>query len=143
MRKNLLKKFAVFFLAGMIVSQPLLATAITLDPGKTPTEQKEPAATETMQAAMKEFKSLSRKERKQRISDAKKVLKQYKKDKKEGKAEEASTNTILLVILAIILPPLAVYLHEGEINSKFWIDLVLTLLFWIPGLIYALIVILS
>jgi len=41
------------------------------------------------------------------------------------------------------LPPLAVYLHEGVINSKFWISLLLTLLFWLPGVIYALIVILG
>jgi len=44
-------------------------------------------------------------------------LKKYKQDKKAG--AEASTNTLLLVILAILLPPLAVYLHQGEINTKF------------------------
>lgn len=48
---------------------------------------------------------------------------------------------ILLIILAILLPPLAVYLAKG-IGTEFWIDLILTLLFWIPGIIYALIVIL-
>jgi uncharacterized membrane protein YqaE (UPF0057 family) len=50
---------------------------------------------------------------------------------------------LLLVIIAILLPPLAVALFEGEINSKFWIDLLLTLLFYLPGLIYALVVILA
>ncbi len=54
-----------------------------------------------------------------------------------------STNTLLLVILAIILPPLAVYLHENAFNGKFWLDLVLTLLFYVPGLVYALIVVLA
>jgi uncharacterized membrane protein YqaE (UPF0057 family) len=49
----------------------------------------------------------------------------------------------LLVVLAILLPPLAVYLHEGVINGKFWLDLILTLLFYLPGMIYALIVVLS
>lgn len=143
MSRNLLKKFAVFFLAGAIVSQPLMAASIVVDPAKTPVEQSEPAATEVMQSAMKDFKSLSKKERKIRIADAKKQLKQYKQDKKDGKVDDVSSNTALLVILAILLPPLAVYLHEGEINSKFWIDLVLTLLFYIPGLIYALIVVLG
>ena len=65
----------------------------------------------------------------------------FKADKKAGK--EPSTNTLLLVILAILLPPLAVYLHQGEINNKFWIALILTLLFWLPGIIYALVVILG
>jgi uncharacterized membrane protein YqaE (UPF0057 family) len=36
-----------------------------------------------------------------------------------------------------------VYLHQGEINNKFWISLLLTLLFFLPGVIYALIVILG
>ncbi|NNV55593.1 YqaE/Pmp3 family membrane protein [Panacibacter sp. KCS-6] len=68
-------------------------------------------------------------------------MKQYKKDKKAGNAD-TSENTLLLVILAILLPPLAVYLHENAINGKFWLDLLLTLFFFLPGIIYALIVIL-
>ncbi len=98
-------------------------------------------ATSSVKDALKEFKNISKAERKDRIKDAKAALKEYKKAKKEGK--DPSTNTVLLVILAILLPPLAVYLHEGEINSKFWISLLLTLLFFLPGVIYALIVVLG
>jgi uncharacterized membrane protein YqaE (UPF0057 family) len=68
-------------------------------------------------------------------------LKEAKAAKRAGKAPEE--NTILLVILALLLPPLAVYLHQGEINTKFWISLILTLLFFVPGVIYALIVVLG
>ena len=90
---------------------------------------------------MKEFKDLSRHERKDRLKELKKELKELKAQKKAG--AEPSTNTLLLVILAILLPPLAVYLHEGAINGKFWLDLILTLLFFLPGIIYALIVVLG
>ncbi len=93
--------------------------------------------------ATAEFKNLSKHDRKERVKDAKKAWKQYKQDKRSGKDDEPSTSTVLLVILAIILPPLAVYLHEGTINNKFWIDLILTLLFFLPGIIYALVVVLS
>ena len=55
--------------------------------------------------------------------------------------DEADTKTLLLTLIALILPPLAVYLHQGVINSKFWISLLLTLLIWVPGVIYALLVI--
>ncbi len=48
---------------------------------------------------------------------------------------------VLLVILAILLPPLAVYLLEG-VTTNFWIDLILTLFFWLPGIIFALYLIL-
>ena len=43
-----------------------------------------------------------------------------------------------LVVCCIFLPPLAVALVYG-ISDKFWIDLLLTLCFWIPGVIYAMI----
>lgn len=90
--------------------------------------------------AIAAFKGLSKKEKKARIADAKELLKNYKAEKAAG---DADTNTLLLAILAILLPPLAVYLHEGEINTKFWISLLLTLLFILPGIIYALIVVLG
>lgn len=45
---------------------------------------------------------------------------------------------VLLVILAIILPPLAVLLVDG-IGLSFLLSILLTLLFWLPGIIYALI----
>ena len=46
-------------------------------------------------------------------------------------------NPILLIILTIILPPLGVFLKSG-LNNQFVINLVLTLLFYIPGLIHGL-----
>lgn len=94
-----------------------------------------------VQDAMLQFKSLSRVEKKTRLAEVKKLAKEYKVQK--ATAGEASTNTILLVILAVLLPPLAVYLHENAFNGKFWLSLLLTLLFWLPGLIYALFVVLS
>ena len=57
-----------------------------------------------------------------------------------GTAYVAETDPVLLVILAIIIPPLAVYLVDG-IGSLFWLDLVLTLFFWIPGVVLALLVV--
>lgn len=95
----------------------------------------------TLKNSMLEFKSLSKHEKKTRIKEAKLAIKEFKAQKSAG--TEASTNTILLVILAILLPPLAVYLHENEINGKFWLDVILTLLLFIPGMVYALIVVLS
>lgn len=53
-------------------------------------------------------------------------------------APAGDTDTILLVILAILLPPLAVFLVYNEIGTPFLVNLILTLLFWIPGVIHAL-----
>jgi len=47
---------------------------------------------------------------------------------------------ILQIILAFFLPPVAVALKEG-LTGTFWINLLLTLIFFVPGLIHALIVV--
>lgn len=85
------------------------------------------------------FKSLSKSERKARIKEAKKEIKKFKQLKKDG-AEPVAERAVV-IICAILLPPLGVYLHEGEITSRFWISLLLTLLFFIPGMIYSLLVV--
>jgi uncharacterized membrane protein YqaE (UPF0057 family) len=48
---------------------------------------------------------------------------------------------VIIVLCAIFIPPLGVGLMYG-IDSYFWIDLILTLLFFFPGMIFALIVVL-
>jgi len=50
-------------------------------------------------------------------------------------------STILLIILAIILPPAAVLIKDG-LGIQFWINVILTLIGWIPGIIHALWIIL-
>jgi uncharacterized membrane protein YqaE (UPF0057 family) len=40
------------------------------------------------------------------------------------------------VILAILLPPLGVFLQVG-IGPQFWINILLTLLGYIPGIVHA------
>ncbi|KAI7754921.1 hypothetical protein M8C21_027031 [Ambrosia artemisiifolia] len=50
------------------------------------------------------------------------------------------TATFIDIILAIILPPLGVFFKFG-CHVEFWICVVLTLLGWIPGILYAIYVI--
>ena len=117
-----------------VCSSPVLAASL---PGDN-TAKTEPAPA-TVTTAVEEFRNLSKHERKSRIKEVKKLLKEHKADKRAGRAAE--TDQVLLAILAILLPPLAVYLKEGEVNSRFWISVILTLLFWIPGVIFALLVV--
>lgn len=48
---------------------------------------------------------------------------------------------VVALILAIFIPPLGVIVHEKTLNAKFWISLLLTLLFFFPGMIYAILVV--
>lgn len=41
------------------------------------------------------------------------------------------------VIISILLPPLAVFLKEGT-SKNFIINIILTLCFWVPGIVHAL-----
>ena len=139
--KRILYKTILVLLCISTFTGPVLAAAVVPSAVSNPVTTTDPVPAPSVTGALSEFKNLSRSERKLRIKDAKKELKEYKKQQRNGAA--ADDSKILLIILAILLPPLAVYLHQDEINTKFWICLLLTLLFWIPGVIYALLVILG
>ena len=48
---------------------------------------------------------------------------------------------ILRIVAAIILPPLGVFLQVG-LTTQFWINILLTLLGFVPGIVHALWIIL-
>ena len=132
---------------------PIQASLILPKPEPVPVTKTTPNA-EAIKNALSEFKSLSRKERNLRLKKAKAMFKQYKAAKKAD-ANSPDANNVLYAILAVLLPPLAVYLKQNAVDSKFIIDLILALLalialaapfvgvlFWIAAIVYALIVVL-
>lgn len=55
---------------------------------------------------------------------------------------DIQTNTLLLIIIAILIPPLAVGLKKG-IGGALILSIILTLIFYLPGLLHAIYVILN
>lgn len=49
---------------------------------------------------------------------------------------------VLRLILSILLPPVGVFLQVG-LTAQFWINVILTILGYIPGIIHAVWIILS
>jgi len=135
--KKITTRILTLLVMVSVCTSPVLAASLP-STDNTTTAKTEPAPA-TVTSAVDEFKSLSRAERRTRVKEAKKLMKEYKADKRAGRAAE--TDQVTLAILSILLPPLAVYLKEDEVNSKFWISIILTLLFWIPGVIFALLVV--
>lgn len=45
--------------------------------------------------------------------------------------------TVVEIIVALFLPPLAVLMKTPRLNGPFWLSVVLWLLGYIPGVIYA------
>jgi len=139
-------KKIIYLIAAAIVLNYSTATASSV--GTTTGETNKSTATASTSItiddavvtdAMSQFKSLSRVDRKAKLKEVKSLMKEYKANKASA---TPSSDIVLLAILAILLPPLAVYLHEGTTNGTFWISVLLTLLFWIPGVIFALITVL-
>lgn len=56
-------------------------------------------------------------------------------------AKASQVNEIVLGILCVFIPPLAVFLYENSITTNFWVDLIGTLLFWLPGIILAFLIV--
>jgi len=128
-----MKFFKLFLLSGIVLMLSHAAFAVA------PYRNAAPVGTE-MNVAPPAEKELTRKEKR----EMRKALKHQIRDAvKNAKAQGASDDMVLLIILAILLPPLAMYLYEGSATTRFWISLLLTLLFFIPGMIYTLIVILG
>ena len=149
MRKGILLLTSALIISTASVSHSLAAVLPSYASTPAPSTEPDPAA---IKAALNEFKALSKKEKKSRIKEARKAIKDFKKQKRKGM--DPSTDTLLLVIIALLIPPLAVYLHEGETNNKFWITTLLFvigilgafLLSWaliLAAIIYALVVILG
>jgi uncharacterized membrane protein YqaE (UPF0057 family) len=57
-----------------------------------------------------------------------------------NKNRSMDDHQLLILVLCFLLPPLAVYLKDNDLGLNFWIDLILTLIFWVPGIIFAIIV---
>ena len=89
-------------------------------------------------------RELSKKDVKSTKKEAKKIIKDIKKEQRNN---DSNTDTVLLVILALFLPiigaPFAVYLYEGYWTERCTINVILSLLCGLPGLIHALVVILG
>ncbi|HEX2256019.1 MAG TPA: YqaE/Pmp3 family membrane protein [Afifellaceae bacterium] len=54
----------------------------------------------------------------------------------------ATRGDVVRILLAILLPPLGVFLQVG-LGLHFWLNILLTLLGYIPGIIHAVWIILS
>jgi uncharacterized membrane protein YqaE (UPF0057 family) len=71
----------------------------------------------------------------------KKVLEKVKRVLARDDENTTDDNFVLAIIFALLFPFIGVLIWEGEVTDHFWIALILTLLFGLPGMIYALYII--
>jgi len=123
--------FTIVVFSAIAVSSISTSAAI-LPPAPTKTEAQ-------IKESVNEFNSLSKNDKKERISKVKAAVQQYKANLKNG--ERIDDNKLLAIIFAILIPPVGVVLYENKVTTKFWISLLLTFIFWLPGMIYSLLVV--
>jgi cell division protein FtsW (lipid II flippase) len=118
-----MKNFTILLVClCLLIFLPIAKGAETEPAVKGATLTDESAKT-ALNAAVAEYNALSKKEKKSRFREAKKLMRDYKAEKKAGKESDIETNQILLAIIAIILPPLAIYLKQRELGWQFWASL--------------------
>jgi uncharacterized membrane protein YqaE (UPF0057 family) len=126
--------------ASIPTAEPVMAATVAVPVAPTPkvtpiapasVEEVTITEAEAMAMAKERIANMTKAEKKELKKEFREVMKQ---DRRGGGV------SIIKIILAVLLPPLAVFLHVG-IGTQFWISLILTLLFWIPGVIYALLVV--
>jgi uncharacterized membrane protein YqaE (UPF0057 family) len=137
MRKGIFLVLSALILCSYSFT-PSYAAVLPSSAASVPASEPDP---EKIRAAIKEFNALPKKEKKARLKQARAAIKNFKKEKRNGM--DPSTDTLLLVIIAIFIPPLAVYLHQGETNNKFWITTLLFVLGIIAGFVFSWLLILA
>ncbi len=134
------KMYFLLILAGLFMcTAPSYAAIAGASPSEAVSFENDATNVVGAKAAESEFHNLSAKEKRMKRKAWKQEVKQALKAAKDSVTDG---ETLLLVILAILLPPLAMALYDG-ISTRFWISLLLTILGYLPGLIYTLVVILS
>ena len=128
MKKSL---YLLFTLMALSISYSSYAVVDIRKADVTPSKQE-------IEKAKADFDKLTKKEKRVK---KRKLRKQLKTELKAAK-KSGTISTGLLVVIGIFIPPLAMALYDG-ITNRFWISLLLTLLFFLPGMIYTLIVILN
>lgn len=126
----------VFLTFSVIAALPAHA-AIVIQPTAEKTAMEEAPAM-TKRQLRQQKRQERRAERKAKRAERKAVWRAVKEGWKNRDNDE-----LLLIIITILLPPLGMYLFEGDFTDRVLISLLLTLLFYLPGLIYTLIVILD
>ena len=136
-----------------IADQQSIESGKQSQPQQRQEEKKKKSATQ----ARKDVKQVTTRQRKQREHEFYIPMKEHSKSFSKAASSSDTGMLILLVILALIIPPLAVFIYEGA-TKRFWIDLILAILgygigFWLLGglgwlcalaaVIYALLIVLE
>lgn len=125
---------AIFFLT---IGTPLSA-AVAPAPAEAPAMA---TPTEIRDNYLASLRAMTPAERRAYRKSKRKEIRAALRDFKQHDAREQNAQiSQAALIIACLIPPLGVFLYEG-VTNRFWIALLLTLLLYLPGFIYAVLVV--
>jgi|AntRauTorckE5430_2_1112549.scaffolds.fasta_scaffold93599_1 uncharacterized membrane protein YqaE (UPF0057 family) len=125
---------------GVLLSLTLLFSLLAIVPSQAAIAVQSAAT----KVAVEEAPTLTKRElRKKKRQERRAERKAIRAAIKDWRKADLSDDTLLLIIITILLPPLGMFLFEGDFTTRVLISLLLWLLFYLPGLIYTLLVILG
>ena len=92
-----------------------------------------------VKAAIKDYSALNRVNRKIEFTNVETNTTDNNYVQKNNISSK-KTSEVLIAILCIFLPPVGVIVYEDTLTANFWVDLLLTFLLWLPGIIFAFLV---
>ncbi|MEQ8702348.1 MAG: YqaE/Pmp3 family membrane protein [Phaeodactylibacter sp.] len=125
---------------GLLLSLTLMFGLLAAVPTQAAIAVEAAATTTAVEEAPTLTKKALRKKKRQERRAKRKAIRTAVKDWRKA---DLSDDTLLLIIITILLPPLGMFLYEGDFTTRVLISLLLWLLFYLPGLIYTLVVILG
>ena len=140
-----LRTLTLFLLLAVFAAGPAFgAGAAAVSPAEpaTATSAAEADALKQVLEYNESLESMTAKERRALKREQRRAIKDAVREHKSA-GRDGNSSVLLAVILTIIFPPLGMAVWDGGITNKFWISLLLTLLFYLPGLIYVLLQILG
>lgn len=102
--------------------------------------------TESLKQQLAEAPAFTKQEQKAVKKQVRKIVMKKVKNQmfhKNSSDVKASDNQVVALIVAIFIPPLGVWIHQRDITLDFWLSLLLWILGWVPGIVYAWLVILD
>lgn len=130
----------LLLLSFLLAIGPRATAAIVVPDAPPAATNAEAEVREAVREYRESLENMSAKERRQLKREKRRAVREALRDHRKA---QGTVSYGILIILAILLPPLSMYLYEGDFTDRFWLSLLLTVLGYLPGIVYTLYVLLS
>ena len=134
--KSIFTTIAFSLVMALCVGPTAFALAPVSETTAHQTELSNMSLNDLMTVSTKEFEEITG----EKLNLKQRVVLKVAQHKLKSSQDPIEDDKLLMILLAIIIPPVAVYLLF-DVGKEFWTNIILTLLCGLPGMIHALILV--